>query len=149
MEKNEVWAIRKSRVGAVVCGLLVMWTSSTPSLAAAAISCEFELLKVAHERLRFCGEQIDARSEQRYIRLRYQFARFIRENQIRDGRKSYSQDEKQIRQKLQNETTARVCSDPDHPALRQMFYRYVSEEGMAAVRELLKNPKDPDDGDCF
>lgn len=109
-----------------------------------SVNCEFSLLKELHERLIFCGESIDPASGARYEKLVQDFSSFIAANG-----KGYDDQVEEVRRRLHQEGKDRICKNADYPALRRMFFHYVSDAGMAEVRVLLSRPRDPNKGDCL
>jgi hypothetical protein len=112
-----------------------------------SISCEFSLLKQAHETLVYCGQRLDPLSAARYDKLFKEFSSFIITN--RNPNTKYDEDLDEMRMRLLQEGQARVCKGPDYDLLRRAFGRYVSDAGMAEIKNLLSHPRDPLEGDCF
>jgi hypothetical protein len=133
----------KLELAGLVC--LISWVTNAQA-DNMAISCEFSLMKQAHESLVFCGEPIDPASEARYEKLSQDFSTFIAKN---GNPADYSGSLEQIRRRLQQDGRDRVCKDPDYPFLRRAFFRYVSDAGMTSVNDLLSRHRDPSEGDCF
>jgi hypothetical protein len=113
-----------------------------------AVACEFEILKQAHETLVYCGELIDSVSETRYEKLFWDFSSFVAAN-ANAKKNSYNGSLEQIQRRLHQDGRDLVCKDPGYPLLRQAFFRYVSDEGMAEVGRLLSHPQNPFEGDCL
>lgn len=103
-----------------------------------AVDCEFVILKQAHETLMYCEELIDSVSEARYEKLFRDFSSFVAAN-ANAKKNSYNGSLEQIRRRLNQDGRDRVCKDPDYPFLRQAFFRYVSDEGMAAMGEITES----------
>jgi hypothetical protein len=124
-------------------------TASIPARGNMAISCEYMLLTEAYETLVFCGEAIDSVNKERYVLLQNDFIKFIRMNTRSDEKKNVLDYGEARRKEFESRPKDRVCKDPGYPILRKTFYQYISDVGMAAVSELLKQPRDPNSGDCF
>lgn len=129
--------------------LVSLLASSAHANARAAIACELDLVRHGHESLVFCKDQIDPVSESRYQQMVQDFSIFISANPPSRPPSVPLETVEQIQTTLSQMGWDQVCRGSDYPELRRIFFHYVSDEGVEAVRKLLSVPKDPYEGDCF
>jgi hypothetical protein len=123
-------------------GICLAFLTGSTFTAGAAINCEFQRLRQTHEILAFCGEEIDAASEARYVQLTKEFeARSLPEPAPWDG-------VDKIHGRLAQTAKEQVCKATELSSLKREFLEHVSEAGMAPLRNLLSQPRNPREGDC-
>lgn len=127
-------------------GICLVFLAGSTCASNAAINCEFQRLKQVHETLVFCSEQIDLASEARYAELTKEFQSFFSPDV--NSKPAWDSIE-EIRKRLVQEGKDRVCKDPGLSASRRDFFQYVSEAGMARVKNLLSQPRNRTGGDCY
>ena len=134
--------MRKALVSGLVAGSLLLTTAAS---AQTSIACMYMLLRVYHAELDHCRVALPKEREDRYLRMRASFEKFIREN-------AKGNPEAMIAGIADNEKRAIAalssCQSEDFKLARQAIDQLTDFTNERLVNDTLKIARNPQSGSC-
>lgn len=134
--------MRKTLVSGLIAGSLVLTTAAS---AQTSVACMYMLLRVYHAELEHCRVVLPKEREDRYLRMRVSFEKYIREN-------AKGNPEAMIAGIADNEKRALAgltsCQSDDFKLARQAIDQLTDFSNERMVNDTLKIPRNPQAGSC-
>ena len=134
--------MRKTVVSGLVAVSLVLTTAAS---AQTSVACMYMLLRVYHAELEHCRVALPKEREDRYLRMRASFEKFIREN-------AKGNPEAMIAGIADNEKRAVAslpsCQSDDFKLARQAIDQLTDFTNERMVSDTLKIARNPQQGSC-
>ena len=122
--------------------------SLVPQVAMAqnsSVACMYMLLRVYHKELEYCRVTLPRAMEQRYVRMRANFERFIRANAKGDPEKMISGIESSEKRAIAGMGS---CRSENFDLARKALDQLLTGDNEALVNQHLRTPRNPQEGPC-
>jgi hypothetical protein len=132
------------KVSIIILSILLAFGGALPARAENSIACTYLLMRIYHEHMKACGTPLPAANEARYVWMKGQLEKFIRDNAPVSPEKVIANVDEKVQKSLENI----VCNSMDFARAKSSMETYTSSFRGEEFKESIAVPRNPMVGSC-